>query len=236
MNIDEEIAYEYLKSKGFKSITPEPDGNVTPDFSIHGKIAIEVRRLNENYFTDGKAIGHYEEYIKLWEFMTHFLSKYKNENLQKGYWISFGYERPIPEFAELKKALKTNLDKIIKNPISNEANKIMPSFTIRLYPKQTSESNSLQLAASHDDNGGGAVLQIYFSNIKHCIEEKANKIEKYRNKYSEWWLILVDRIIYRTAESKDMERIKNSIKLPRIWKKLVILNPETKKSILTLSN
>ena len=236
MNKEEKIVHEYLKSKGFKLIKPEPDGNVPPDFSINGKIAVEVRRLNENYFVDGKAIGHYEEYHKLWDFMTHFLSDYKNENLQTSYGLSFGYERPIPKFAELKKILKTELDSFIKHPFSNEIIEITPSLTIRLYPKQTGGNNSIHLAASHDDNGGGAVLQIYISNIKYCIEEKANKIEEFRNNYSEWWLILVDRLIYTTTISNDIERIKKLIILPGVWKKLIILNPEANKPILTLSN
>jgi hypothetical protein len=50
MNSKEKIAQNYLVSLGFKDIVFEPDGNIPPDFAVEGKIAVEVRRLNQNYF------------------------------------------------------------------------------------------------------------------------------------------------------------------------------------------
>ena len=47
------IALDYLKSLGFSELVYEPKGNVTPDFLLNGKIAIEVRRLNQHYLRNG---------------------------------------------------------------------------------------------------------------------------------------------------------------------------------------
>ena len=43
---------EYLELQGFKDIVFEPDGNVTPDFLISGRIAVEARRLNQHHETE----------------------------------------------------------------------------------------------------------------------------------------------------------------------------------------
>lgn len=48
-NSDEMRAKQYLQTLPHKKLEYEPLGNVTPDFSIDDKIAVEVRRLNRNY-------------------------------------------------------------------------------------------------------------------------------------------------------------------------------------------
>jgi hypothetical protein len=48
MNESEKSVYEYLTSQGLGTVVYEPDGNVPPDFLVDGRIAVEVRRLNQN--------------------------------------------------------------------------------------------------------------------------------------------------------------------------------------------
>lgn len=48
-NADELRAKQYLQTLQHVKLEYEPLGNVTPDFLIDDKIAIEVRRLNRNY-------------------------------------------------------------------------------------------------------------------------------------------------------------------------------------------
>jgi uncharacterized protein YifN (PemK superfamily) len=52
------FARQYLEDIGYTDIVYQPDGNVPPDFLLDHKIAVEVRRLNENsYLTTGKPEG-----------------------------------------------------------------------------------------------------------------------------------------------------------------------------------
>ena len=51
----EQLALTYLESLRLGPVTHEPDGNVPPDFLIDGRIAVEVRRLNQN---EAVANGH----------------------------------------------------------------------------------------------------------------------------------------------------------------------------------
>jgi len=49
MDDSEIVVRQHLEHLGFKSIIYEPDGNIPPDFLVEGRIAVEVRRLNQNY-------------------------------------------------------------------------------------------------------------------------------------------------------------------------------------------
>ena len=49
MDASEIVAYKYLEYRGFKKIVFEPEGKSTPpDFFVDDRIAVEVRRLNQN--------------------------------------------------------------------------------------------------------------------------------------------------------------------------------------------
>jgi len=146
--------------------------------------------------------------------------------------IDFSYKK----IKELKKLLRKKLDDYSNNAKTNEIIEITPSITIRIYPKKEERNSSIHLVASLDENSGGAVLQIYISNINHCIQEKTNKIKEFRKNYSEWWLVLVDKLIYGLSRSSEIEIIKQQIILPEVWQKLLIINPELKEPVLTSTN
>jgi hypothetical protein len=234
MKSEEKIANEYLRSEGYNSVIYEPDGKVPPDFLIDGNIAVEVRRLNENYFSGDKLIGHYEEYVRLWDILNHFLLSYTNESLESSYWLSFGYERPIPSSSQLKKNLKIQLDRFIQKPDPTIKIQVTPSFFIWLYLKESEEKNEIIVASAHNGNGGGSVTQIYISNINYCFKEKSIKIEKFKNNYPQWWLVLVDTMFYRMI-SNSKDKLKDNIVLPNEWEKLIILDPESKNPTLVVS-
>src|SRR5437762_8165393 len=57
MNDSEKSVYVYLTSLGLGTVVFEPDGKVPPDFSVDGRTAVEVRRLNQNEDTAGGQVG-----------------------------------------------------------------------------------------------------------------------------------------------------------------------------------
>ncbi len=54
MNREESVVRQYLEHVGFQDIKYEPDGNIPPDFLVGGRVAVEVRRLNQHFNTEGK--------------------------------------------------------------------------------------------------------------------------------------------------------------------------------------
>jgi hypothetical protein len=61
MDQSEAKAHEFLTAQGFADIVPEPDGNVPPDLAINNTVAVEVRRLNQNYEVNGRTKGLEED-------------------------------------------------------------------------------------------------------------------------------------------------------------------------------
>ena len=59
------LADRDLRSLELGPVVYEPDGNVPPDFAIDGSIAVEVRRLNQNYEEPDGAEGLEELRIPL---------------------------------------------------------------------------------------------------------------------------------------------------------------------------
>lgn len=49
MDRSEGFARVHLHHRGFDDVVFEPSPNEPPDFLINGKIAVEVRRLNQNF-------------------------------------------------------------------------------------------------------------------------------------------------------------------------------------------
>ena len=66
MDSSANIVFAYLSHQGFKEVVYEPDGNVPPDFLLDGRIAVEVRRLNQNEQTVSGPHGLEEVAKPLW--------------------------------------------------------------------------------------------------------------------------------------------------------------------------
>ncbi|MCD6172683.1 MAG: hypothetical protein J7J96_02705 [Sulfurimonas sp.] len=56
-NQEELRAKQYLQSLNYTKIEYEPLGNVTPDFVLDDKIAVEVRRLNRNFIKNEQLVS-----------------------------------------------------------------------------------------------------------------------------------------------------------------------------------
>ena len=55
----------YLRHCGYEDIVYEPDGKVPPDFLVNRRIAVEVRRLNQNFKHEGRIEGLEQVSIRL---------------------------------------------------------------------------------------------------------------------------------------------------------------------------
>ena len=65
MDDSEKLVEEFLIDRGFSNVIYEPDGKVPPDFLVNGRIAVEVRRLNQNEEMDEGYRGLEEVAIPL---------------------------------------------------------------------------------------------------------------------------------------------------------------------------
>ena len=95
MDKEEKLSLEYLESLGFENISYEPDGNIPPDFLIDKRIAIEVRRLNQNFLSGDRNSGLENIRFPLFHKIQNLLSDIKSDAFEKSYFISYTFRRPI---------------------------------------------------------------------------------------------------------------------------------------------
>lgn len=222
---EEEIqVMDWLKSQGYKDVVYEPDGNNPPDVLLDKQIAIEVRRLNQNTWSGDRIEGLEQIQNKVHSAVISVLNEHNPYNVKNSAIVSYLFNRPFKDVKALKKWLVKILkehDFVIDQKIKYEYDY---GFEISFWPLDSKWKDAYVYGASSDLDSGGYGLEVFYRNLKWVIEEKDNKIEKYRPRYNEWWIALVDHIGIRFTE----DEWKQFYNLPRIettFNRILIISP-----------
>lgn len=224
MDASEAIVEKLLMHMGFTSVVYEPDGNVPPDFLVDGQVAVEVRRLNQNYDSGSGIRGLEEVAIPLWqniERLVHSLGP----PIGASWYVSFSFSRPIRPWKELMPKLKAAL--IDFQNRSTQASGIVYSnngIELDVFRASKALQTYFRIGVSSDDQSGGFIVAEMISNIEHCINEKSRKISNVKSRYKEWWLVLPDHIGLGLDDA-DRQQLLAHAKHPSGWDKVIIVNP-----------
>lgn len=231
MNADEEIAKEYLYKNDFSDIQYEPSGNIPPDFLLNKKIAIEVRRLNQHDFLNQHDLmcnkGLEEISIPLDQGIRSLLKSFgPAKNIS--FYVSYDFKRPLEAWTELKPKVRESLYDFKRKvesqtELSITKHQISKNFKIEFTKSSKIFDDFYSLGSKIDYDQGGWIVPEMIRNINYCIKEKSKKITALSEKYSEWWLILVDHIDNR-LHSFEREEIKNCVEVDPIWKKIILVS------------
>ncbi len=214
----EEWAREYLIFKGFQNILYEPDGNVPPDFLVDGRIAVEVRRLNQHHENDAGEVEALERLaIPLRIKLQKLLASFGPPGHGASWYVYYKFKRPqlTKNWEEvLRDHLKPFHAAIVQKP--KAVINIDDNFSVTLLKKQAPSQESFILAGNSDYNSGGWVIPELENNLRICVEEKTAKIAKCRHKYPIWWLLLIDFIVGGAEEP---------VRVSHDWDKLIVVHP-----------
>lgn len=228
MDRSEEIIKKNLELRGFSDITFEPDGNIPPDFVINGKIAVEVRRLNQNTEFDGRMEGLEQSAYPLYRKIESLLKSLGPPTGDFSWFVLHHFSRPIPEWPELREWIRKRCLEVASIPAPQpgaqlEA-KLNHNFDV-VFLRSTDKHESLFLmGGSSDQDSGGFILSEMEKNMKHCIQEKSRKTSAHRERYSEWWLALVDHIGYGLSEDDQMQ-FKSFFDIDHDWDRILVVSP-----------
>jgi hypothetical protein len=228
MDASEHLAQQYLESLEIGPVDYEPDGNIPPDFLVDGKIAVEVRRLNQNHeVPDGTYEGLEQLWIPLWQRLKRHLPTLGVSRAGECWYVCIDFSRPLQEWKVLRPRLDLVLVTFMIDP--NRANttiQIAPNFAIDLVRAGKDHGSFFVLGASSDNDSGGWVMSEVERNLRLCIEEKQRKIAPYRSKYGAWWLVLADHIDY-SMDPEDREVFRSEIMptIPHAFEKIVFIDP-----------
>lgn len=224
MDSSEKLAEEALKAMGFTDIVFEPDGNVPPDFLANARVAIEVRRLNQNVDAGNGKRGLEETSIPLWrkvQELAHSLGGPTDES----WFVFIRFARPLRPWKKIRGPIRDALEDF-KSQAVRQGGVLYSETNFQLEVIRASKplEHFFRMGGNSDEQSGGFVVAEMLENIDHCAEEKLKKIEEYRSRYPEWWLVLIDHIGLGIDEH-DKKQLLSHAKRPAGWDKIVIVNP-----------
>lgn len=216
---------KHLEFRGYTNIVYEPDGNIPPDFLVKGDIAVEVRRLNQNYFDGPRPQGLEEVAISLWK---------KVEKLAHGmgppidgesWYLFIRFSRPVEDWKTLGQKVTTALQAFQAS--KNRKRGVIASgigFELEVFRAGGPKATMFRMGGSSDEESGGWLLSELETNIRHCASEKTRKIALHQHKYGTWWLALVDHIGY-ALDDFDRQLFRDQVSLSHTWDKIIVIDP-----------
>lgn len=223
MDQSEKVAYEHLLFRGHLDVVYEPNGNITPDFLVDGRIAIEVRRLNQNDFNVIPHRGLEESEIPLRMRLVRLLASYGTSDVTR--FIGLDFQRPLPPWSEIEAGVRTFLDNIVVGALPEGAmRKVAPNVKLEYLCAVSDAGDAYNLGVESDDDRGGWLWEQLDKNLRLCVDEKTRKVGPYRSRYREWWLILIDQVAYGLTDY-DRAQFHQKMRLEHDWDKIIIVSP-----------
>lgn len=226
MKPEERHAEQYLKHLDIGSVEYEPIKNETPDFLVDGRIAVEVRRLNENYVGGAPGMGHegLDEKGKPIEAQMRALLESFGPPTGKSAVVGYRFKRPLnwkkraPKIRALLEEFRAN------RPTHAVHAEIDASFSVTIQPVSMRLPAEFRLHVIVDEDSGGMLVELMEKNLEIAISEKERKVAKNWHLYPEWWLVLVDAIGLGVGEP-EWTRVRDSFTTKHSFARIVILNP-----------
>jgi len=226
MDASERIVKEHLKYRGYVDVIYEPDGNVPPDFLANGSIAIEVRRLNQNYFDGARAKGLEEVAIPLWDRVKNLLTSMGPPVNGETWFVYFRFNRPVELWKHLEPKLRCGLESFMKS--SAQSPGVVAAgqgFELEVFCQASKPHQTMFIMAGClDRESGGWVLAEMETNLRYCVSEKTRKVAKVKSRYPVWWLALVDYIGY-SLNDFDREIFRAQVSIEHTWDKIILIDP-----------
>ena len=239
MDKTENTALDYLCHRGVddQEIVYEPNGNVPPDFLVHGRVAVEVRRLNQNEQTADSHHGIEESSIPTWQSMEQVVRTIGPRDTGECWHVSYTILRRPSVRGQLllKKLIRSTLVDFHQWTHRNEKHHhridLDEGLRLDLFRAGTPHPSFFVLAGGVDRRAGGWLLSELIRNIPICIEEKRVKIGPHRHRYPEWWLVLVD-CIDGYLDPYEEQELKSRIRVPSDWDRVIIVSrPDPTRSL-----
>jgi hypothetical protein len=226
MDKSEKLVAAFLAHQGYSDIENHPDGkHCPPDFLVDRRIAVEVRRLNQNYQGKTRIEGLEEEAIRLRDRIRKCASSFGRPTQGVSWFLFFDFRRPVDPWKKLKPKLRDALQGFMNDTAHTQTHLSLGNgFELKFFPASNLHSTFYVLGMLHDNDSGAWVIAELEKNLRICIREKTDKIAKYKPKYPEWWLVLVDRIGYGLDQS-DRKQFRDTVSLYHEWDRIVLLDP-----------
>jgi hypothetical protein len=228
MDESESLVRDYLEYRGFGRIEYEPDGNIPPDFLVDGRIAVEVRRLNENELTEfGGFRGLETDRISTERKLSGLLRALGPARSGTSWFVGCKLKRPIPRWNQIKAELRRQLEDFRDNASRQELSviKIAEGFEVDIFHRASrAHPTCFVYGGTSDRDIGGFVFSETQWNLRLCVEDKVRRIARVRYKYPEWWVVFVDHIGFGVDDC-DRMLFGDHLEIEHDLDRLILLSP-----------
>lgn len=226
MDSSEQHAVAFLKHLGYSDVQPHPDGeNFTPDVLVNGRIAVEVRRLNQSYENNTERCDLEKISIPLWKNIKKLLPTLgPPPDGETSWFIAVSFRRPVEEWRKIRPKIVMALRSFMADK-DRRITTFQPSIgiTINLFKASNSMEAFFVLGGINDDDSGGWLAYEFYKNLRLCIDEKSLKTSNRRHLYPEWWLILIDHIGYGVESPHEL--LEGFAPIVHDWHKVYVIHP-----------
>lgn len=227
MKREEELVAAYLAHCGCSDIVYEPDGNIPPDFLVNGHVAVEVRRLNQNFCTEDRYEGVEETAIPTYHRIKAVASEFGPPTGDASYFLNYTISRPLENSRTLLPKLRNTLEAFRRGYYEEDIEiAVGRGLVVDFFRASKLHTTMFLVGAWSDWETGGFVVSEMAENLKICIEEKSAKIKTVASKYPQWWLVLVDMISYGFLNVDEQDQLRKYVERPNCWDKIIIVNSE----------
>jgi hypothetical protein len=226
MDESEALAAKLLGHLGYRSIEFEPDGNVPPDFLVDGRIAVEVRRLNQHFSHGGTVQGLEQVQVPMWKNVKKLAATLGPPPLGEVSWYySVDFRRPVEPWKTLMPKIERALMSFMGDPGRSKTT-LYPAdnVEIELMPAGMAHETFFVTGGQNDFDSGGFLLAELELNLRYCISEKTIKVASFRSRYTEWWLVFVDHITWGLNEN-DLELLREQTPIQHDWQRVILVDP-----------
>lgn len=223
MDSSEQLAEAYLKGLDLGEVVYEPDGNIPPDFLVGGRIAVEVRRLNQNFEHEDRTEGLETVAAALDKYFRNLLPTFGPQIDGQSWFVTYRFKRPL-DWQQVKRLAREALAEFHRAPTAeNWQQELGPGLRLRFTRAANPHAHFFVLGGRSDGNAGGWVVSEMIRNLELCITEKSRKVAPYRARYPEWWLVLPD-MIGLGLDRDERGQLRGAVGLEG-WDKVILLSP-----------
>jgi hypothetical protein len=135
------------------------------------------------------------------------------------------FRRPL-DWRRIEKDVISQLNNF-KQSVSraNTTLKFDDSFELDLDRAHKDTGSFFNLLGSCDGDAGGAILAEVERNLRLCIEEKERKTAPYRDRYDEWWLLLINYVdLHMEAEDYETFIVDSAPPIAHSFNRIILID------------
>lgn len=198
----------------------EPIGQRSPDFGLDDRIAVEVTRLTKAVDINGDHVVIDSDEVAIRQIVRTVISEFNGTQSNQSAIVNYRFTRPVQR-QDLRQGLKDFLDNVLQQEIvETQSTEVCTCLWVDLRPATHRPGMPFLEGGSSDGDRPGWLVPDMVDNVSRIAAVKQHRAMDVKNKYTEWWLLLENRLSYRLP-AEALNAFHGSVDPNEFWTKCV---------------